>query len=70
MFNSDKISKLNPEILERISGGSWTYNTLTEEEQTELEGYLERAMHVDTVEEAMVFLGPFYDRMDAKYGAD
>ena len=71
-MNTNK-KELNQEELEKISGGEWTFKTLTPSERAEYE-VLERDYQAarddeDKWEAAERALRAFKARMDAKYGS-
>ena len=60
------MKKINIDELDKISGGKYSYETITAEELADLESII-KAMNTDP-EKALGRLDDFYERMDKKYG--
>ena len=61
--------KLNMEELERVNGGTWSYETLTAEERAEYDELSVLFFTGDvTADELHSRVDPFLERLDAKYG--
>ena len=66
----DKMQKLNPDDLKRISGGTWDYDTISDEERAEMDKIFDDLWEPSTHKEAGEQLDRFIARMEAKYGAN
>ena len=68
MSRFEKMSKLTPDELGRISGGTWDYDTVSDEDREEMDRLFDALWEFPRDEAVNKWFHEFLDRMDEKYG--